>query len=163
MPRLVSLAPRQALSIFASASVARLAYWVWITPDWLPNSDADQYVRLAHAVASGDGYSLVYPQLDLHATAFRPPLYPALLVVPSWLFDDSLWPVRLLSVLLGSAVAVLAAVLAARVAGRQAGWVAGLLVAVYPPLLANDTVSLTEPLALLLMVALLLFLDDGRW
>ena len=163
MPRLVSLAPRQAASIFGTAVLARLAYWVWVTPDWLPVSDADQYVRLARSVASGDGYSLVYPQLALHATAFRPPLYPALLVVPSWLFGDALWPVRLVNLILGSAVAVLAALLAARIAGRRAGWVTGLLVAVYPPLLANDTVSLTEPLSLVLLLGLLLFLDDERW
>lgn len=163
MRRLVLDAPRQLISIFGAACAVRAAYWVWVTPDWVPISDADQYVRLARAVAGGDGYSLVYPQLDLHASAFRPPLYPLLLSIPSFLFENALWPVRLISVALGALVAVLAAMLAARIGGRNAGWAAGLVVAIYPPLLANDTVSLTEPLALALMLAMLLFVDDERW
>jgi len=41
--------------------------------------------------------------------------------------------------------------------------VTGLLVAVYPPLLANDTFLLTEPLSLLLLLGMLHVLDRGRW
>ena len=60
------------------------------------------------------------------------------------LFDHALWPARLLKVVLGSLVVGLAGVLAARIAGRTAGWCTAAVAAVYPPLLANDTVTLTE-------------------
>ena len=116
---------------------------------------------LARALAHGDGFALQYPQLELHATAFRPPLYPALLSSVGW--TDALWPARLLSVALGTAVVVLAANLARRIAGDRAALCAGLVVALYPPLLANDTVTLSEPLALLLILGIVLLMDDARW
>lgn len=148
--------------VYALAVVVRIVYWVVVTPDWVPASDADQYLLLARSLGDGGGFSLRYPQLELHATAFRPPLYPMLLA-PFTLLTDGLWSVRLASLLLGAAVAVLAATLTARVAGRSAALLAAALVAVYPPLLANDTVTLTEPLALALLLVIVLFIDDGRW
>ncbi len=149
--------------VFAVAAVARGLYWALVTPHWQPRSDAVQYWGLGYALSNGDGFSMVFPQLEMHATAFRPPLYPVLLVPGSFLFDQALWPHRLLNLLIGSAVAVLAGVLAARIGGRRAGVVAGLVVALYPPLIANDTVTLTEPLALLLLLAAMLAADERRW
>ena len=148
--------------LFGVAVAARIAYWVGVTRTWRPMSDADQYLRIARSLAGGDGFGLAYPQLVHHPTAFRPPLYPLILTPGAWLFGDAVWPARVVTLLVGSVVAVLAAVLATRIAGRRSGIVAGLLVAVYPPLLANDTITLTEPLALLLLAAVLLA-DDDRW
>ncbi len=58
---------------------------------------------------------------------------------------------------------LLAAVLAQRIGGPRAGLCAGLVVALYPPLLANDTITLTEPLALLLVLGIALLMDDAHW
>ncbi len=44
--------------VAAGAFIARCLYWALVTPSWIPNSDADQYVLLARALADGDGYSL---------------------------------------------------------------------------------------------------------
>ncbi len=149
--------------VFAAAAIVRLAYWALITPHWRPDADADQYVRISRTVADGRGFSLVYPQMELHPTAFRPPLYPYLLTPLDLVFGDALWPARLLNLLIGSLVVVLAGVLAARIGGRVAGLVAAGAVALYPPLLANDTVTLTEPLALALLLAAILLVDEDRW
>lgn len=149
--------------IFAAAALVRLGYWALVTPQWAPDADANQYVRLGRTLAAGDGFSLIYPQMELHASAFRPPLYPAMLAVLSWVFGEALWPARLLSVVIGSAVVVLAGVLAARIGGRLAGLATAGAVAVYPPLLANDTITLTEPLALALLLVGILLIDEGRW
>ncbi|QXC59483.1 glycosyltransferase family 39 protein [Aquihabitans sp. G128] len=149
--------------VFAAAAAVRVAYWVVVIPTWVPNADADQYVQLGRGLADGKGFSLVFPQMELHATAFRPPLYPALLAPTNLVFGNALWPARLLSVLLGSLVVVLAGVLAARIGGRTAGYAAAAAVALYPPLLANDTVTLTEPLALALLLGLVLLADAERW
>jgi 4-amino-4-deoxy-L-arabinose transferase-like glycosyltransferase len=148
---------------FAGAVAVRLLYWALVTPGYVPRADDSQYVGIARSLADGKGYSLVFPQLTLHATAFRPPLYPALLTPGAWLFGDALWPARLLSVALGALVAVLAGVLTARIAGRRAGLAAAGVVALYPPLLANDTVALTEPLALALLLGAVLLLDGRQW
>jgi len=154
---------RRWLPLFCGALAVRLLYWAFVHPGWIPDSDADQYVQLARNLAGGRGFSLQYPQLEVHPTAFRPPLYPALLAPGAWLAGDALWPARLLQAVIGSGTAVLAGVLAARVGGRRAGVIATALVAVYPPLLANDTVTLTEPLGLGLVLAALLLVDDERW
>lgn len=144
-------------------AVARITYWAFVTPRWIPNSDADQYLRLAWAIKDGNGYSLVFPQLDMHATAFRPPLYPILLSFPVWVFGDNvLWPARLFSLLLSLGVIALTVVFLKRIIGPVAALIAGLVVAVAPNLLANDTVTLTEPLALLLLLALLIMLDERK-
>jgi 4-amino-4-deoxy-L-arabinose transferase-like glycosyltransferase len=157
-PRLARWVP-----VFALAAAVRAAYWSMFTPHWVPDADADQYVQLSRSLAHGHGFALVFPQLERHATAFRPPLYPLLLTPGTLVFGDALWPARLLNLLIGSAVVVLAGVLAARVAGRAAGLLAAVVVALYPPLIANDTVSLTEPITLLLLLAVILLLDDDRW
>ena len=141
-------------------AIARILYWILVTPNWVPNSDADQYLQIARNLAAGDGYSLVFPQLELHATAFRPPVYPILLAVPTWILgDEVLWPARLLSLLLGLGVIAAAVTLANRWGGAVAGLSTGLLVALYPPLIANDTVTLTEPVALLILLGVLITLD----
>ena len=144
------------------AFVARISYWALVTPNWVPQSDADQYVLLARAMKAGHGFALVYPQLALHATAFRPPLYPVLLL-PAVTATNGLWAARLTSVLIGTAVAVAAALVARRVAGPSTAWFVGVTVSLYPPLLANDTVTLTEPLGLLLVLVLVLLVDSRRW
>ncbi|MCZ7536523.1 MAG: glycosyltransferase family 39 protein [Acidimicrobiia bacterium] len=145
-------------------ALARGAYWRFVTPDWEPISDADHYLRLARSLASGTGFSMAFPQLEMHATAFRPPLYPLLLAIVEWVGGaDVLWPARLLSLVLGLAVIALTVKLGERLAGPTSGFVAGGMVAVYPPLVANDTITLSEPLALLLILGILLKLHDRRW
>lgn len=147
----------------ALALVVRVAYWALVTPSWIPNSDADQYVRLARAIADGDGFALVFPQLEMHATAFRPPLYPMLLSVPTAVFGDGvLWPTRLLSLIISLGVVALTAVFVRRICGKPGAVAAACAVGVMPSLIANDTVSLTEPLGLLLLLAVLLALDARR-
>lgn len=154
---------RRWLPLFALAVAVRALYWLTVTPDWVPDADADQYVRLAHALADGQGFASQFPQFEVHATAFRPPLLPFLLTPGALVFGDALWPARVLMMVIGSLAAVLAGVLAARIAGRWAGYAAGGLVAIYPPLIANDTITLTEPLALLLLLAAVLLVDDERF
>jgi hypothetical protein len=95
------------------AVLARAGYWRFVTPDWVPDSDADQYLRIATALARGQGYSLIYPQLERHPTAFRPPLYPTLVALQMQVTGtDSLWAVRLLSLVLGVVVVGLLALFA---------------------------------------------------
>lgn len=151
------------LAVTGTALVARILYWVLITPDYLTMSDADHYNIIAKHIASGDGFQIMFPTFDLHQTAFRPPLYPYLLGGTYRVFGDQLVVGRALSLIIGVAVATLAAVLISRIANRRAGLIAGLAVAVYPPLLANDTAILTEGLSLLLIVTMLLVLLERRW
>lgn len=143
--------------------LVRIIYWVAITPEWTPRSDARQYVDLARALAAGQGFAARYPGSTLHPTAFRPPLYPAILAVPTKVFGpDVLWPGRVLAIGIGLGVIALTVTYARRIAGDRAGLVAGLAVALMPSLIANDTITTTESLGLLLMLAVLLALLDKR-
>lgn len=150
------LTRREMVLLAAGALIVRLLYWAIVTPRWTPVADADQYVRLARSMADGTGFSLVFPQTELHATAFRPPLLPLVLTPASLLSSTALWPIRLTGSLIGCAVPLLGARFCGEVAGRRAAIVGGAVLAVYPPLLANDTVALTEPLALALLLAAVL-------
>jgi 4-amino-4-deoxy-L-arabinose transferase-like glycosyltransferase len=145
------------------ATAARLAYWLLATPDRPLFSDASQYNFLAKNIAGGFGYVDVFPQLALHPTAFRPPVYPGLLGFVYWV----LWPSpglgRLVNVVIGVAVVVVTYLVVRRRLGARAGLVAGGALALVPNIIANDTYVLTEPLSLLLIVVLLDAMADERW
>lgn len=145
------------------ALVARLWYWVRLTPDYVPRSDAAHYHEIAFRVADGLGVAHQYPQLFDHPTAFRPPLYPLVLGGLYNLFGKEVVVGRVLSLVLGIGVVALTYLLVDRVAGWVAALVSGLAVALYPPLVANDTLLLTEPLSLLVMLAMLHLLESRRW
>jgi hypothetical protein len=142
--------------------VVRLLYLVAFAGDYKPRSDALHYQLIASAVANGDGISARFPFTYLHPTAFRPPLYPVLLGALYWVTGVHVGVGQLLNVALGATVVVLAAMLGAHIAGYRAGVAAGIAVAVYPPLLANDVVLLSEPLSFVLLLATLLLLVRSR-
>ena len=144
------------------AAGVRLVYLVAFARNYTPRSDADHYQAIASAFANGDGISAPFPFTYLHPTAFRPPLYPALLGAVYWITGVHVGVGQLVNVALGAAVVVLAAMLGAQIAGYRAGVAAGIAVGVYPPILANDVVLLSEPLSLVLLLAMLLLLVRNR-
>ncbi len=113
-------------------------------------------------MANGDGISAQFPFAYLHPTAFRPPLYPALLGVVYWTTGVHVGVGQLVNVALGATVVVLAALLGAHIAGYRGGVAAGIAVSVYPPILANDVVLLSEPLSLALLLTMILLLVRNR-
>jgi 4-amino-4-deoxy-L-arabinose transferase-like glycosyltransferase len=149
--------------VLAVALVARVLYWVLITPTYSPDSDAAQYVDLARNIINGRGYAMSFPQLEIHPTAFRPPGYPYLLAGVFRIFGVNIAAGRVLSLLCGLSAIALVFLLVRRISTPLAALVAGLCMALYPPLLANDTVLLTESLSLALLAGLLLALAARRW
>jgi hypothetical protein len=155
--------PRRTLAFLAVGAVAvRLAYLVAFARDYRPRSDANHYQAIASEFANGDGIAGIFPFTYQHPTAFRPPLYPALLGAVYWVTGVHVGVGQLLNVALGAVVVVLAAILGAHIAGYRGGIAAGIAVSVYPPLLANDVVLLSEPLGLALLLAMILFLVRSR-
>ena len=155
--------PKARLAILAGfALFVRARYAIVFLRGYRPNSDADSYYRLATALAHGHGFVDTVPFDLVHATAVRPPLYPAVVSVAFRLFGAHVGVAQAVSILAGTGAVVLGALLATRVAGARAGLAAGFVLALYPPLLANDTTVLVESLAVLLAFACILFLLDGR-
>ena len=126
-------------------------------------SDAEQYDTIARNLASGHGFSACYPQLYLHETAFRPPLYPMLLAAFYWVFGASAGLALGLNVALGVGVVALTFSVVQRTISRRAAIWAAIAVAVMPNLIANDTFALDEPLALLLILLLVDFMLRRKW
>lgn len=144
------------------ALTTRLAYW-WSIRHELLRSDAGQYHELATNLAEGRGFSLVFPQLELHPTAFRPPLYPFLLSLWYRVFGTEPTAGRILSVIIGVLVVLATFAVVSRFATPAAGLVAGTLVAVFPPIIANDVLTLTEGLSLLLLLVGVHACLERRW
>ena len=155
--------PRRTLVLLAVGAVGvRLIYLAAFAGDYKPRRDANHYQAIASAFANGNGISAPFPFTYLHPTAFRPPLYPTLLGAFYWVTGVHVGVGQLLNVVLGATVVVLAAVLGGHIAGRRGGVAAGIAVGVYPPLLANDVVLLSEPLSLVLLLAMTLLLVRNR-
>jgi 4-amino-4-deoxy-L-arabinose transferase-like glycosyltransferase len=156
------LGVRALVLLFLAALLVRVLYCVLLLRHYVPESDASDYYKIAVSVSHGKGLATTFPFGFEHATAFRPPLFPALLGAVFAITGPSLGVAQAVNVLLGSTVVVLLAILATRLGGPRAGWLAGGLAVVYPPLLANDGPPLTESLALTLLLAGLLALSRRR-
>lgn len=157
------LLPRWGLpAVLAVGLVARLHYW-YLTREYVPASDAESYRALAENVADGRGVADYFPQLAEHPTAFRPPLFPGVLGALYAVVGDTIVAGRMLNLVLGLAAVALTVLVVRRLAADlRAALVAGLLVAVFPPIVANDVVLLTEPLSIVLLLGAVLALLDER-
>ena len=155
---------RQVLGLVVLALATRVLYNVLVLRDYTPVSDAHHYHDLAASLADGDGFELRFPFPDdvPQATAFRLPFYPLVLAGAYAVFGAQLGVAQAVNIVFGVGVVVLAAMVANRMAGARAAVLAGGLVAVYPPLLANDGPPLAEPLSLSLMLLAVLLLTDER-
>lgn len=151
------------LLIGGGALVVRLGYWFAFIRHYVPRADAAQYLRIAHNFAIGHGIADYYPQVKIHPTAFRPPLYPALLGGLFKLFGTHLAVAQAANAVLGACVVILASIVATRIAGPRVGLAAAAVVALTPSLVANDLVPLSEPLSLVLFLSVVLLLFDRRW
>ncbi|HET9729436.1 MAG TPA: hypothetical protein VFR41_08460 [Acidimicrobiia bacterium] len=154
---------RRGLAIVGStALVVRVAYAALFMRGYRPVSDAGSYDAIAREVTHGHGFVSSLPFEYLHPTAIRPPLFPALAAAAYRMFGVHVGVGQAVNILAGSAAAVLAVLLGARLAGSRAGLFAGLVVALSPPLIANDVTLLAESVAVLTCFACLLFLLGGR-
>jgi Dolichyl-phosphate-mannose-protein mannosyltransferase len=144
------------------ALTTRLAYW-FTTRDAPLSSDAGTYHELATNLVEGRGFSHTFPQVILHPTAFRPPAYPFVLSAVYRLTGPSPGVGRGLGVMIGVIVVLLTLWVVKRHAGVVAAAVAALIVAVYPPLIANDTVTLAEGPSLALLLLLVDRVLERQW
>ena len=150
------------LFLGALAGLARVLYLLFAIPNYIPDKDADQYMQLARAFSNGDGLSIQWPFAYVHPSAFRPPLYPALLGSLFSATGSSVIYAQILNIAIGIGVVLLCALLANQIWGREAGIVAGGIAALSPALIANDATVLAEPLSLLLLLATWWYLIRAR-
>lgn len=144
------------LLILILASGLRIAL-VYLQSDQL-QQDRDAYLSIARNMASGHGYSTTINinEIEYLPTAFRPPLYPALLSVIYFLNIAPLG-IGLVQIILGVLTVWLTWLSGSRLQMKGGALVAAAIVATDPILLQYTTYAMTEVLAAF-MTSLLLFL-----
>jgi hypothetical protein len=161
---------RRALAVFVFAVGVRLLV-VAAIPGWdMPtdmasglSGDELDYSALAANLAHGKGYVLPWHGRGPHSgelrpTAFRAPLWPALLAGLYRVTGTSRFAARLLNVALDGLTCALLVPLGALLWRPRTGVVAGAIAAIYPPLWVNvfrihSEVSFTTALVLALLLA----------
>jgi 4-amino-4-deoxy-L-arabinose transferase-like glycosyltransferase len=153
------------LAAIAGVGLAvRLVYSLAVMGDRTPAGDGREFHLLANVLAQTGRYLQPFQYLYLHhtvPTTEKPPLYPAVLALPSSLGLDSYAAHRVVSCLLGAAAVVLIGLLGRRVGGDRIGLLAGSIAALYPALWMLDASLRSESLYLPL-IALVLLLAYAR-
>ncbi len=155
-------ARRSDIGLVLLAVAVRVGYWARFQRHYRPLSDANHYDGIARNLAAGLGFSHQFPALARHATAFRPPAFPSLLAGVYAVVGAHVFAGQCLNLVLGVVVVLLARRVGARLGGSAAAVAAAVLVAIYPPLVANDVVLLSEPLGLCLLLGVVLALLRDR-
>lgn len=132
------------VKVFVLSVTVNIGYWAILRSHYVPMTDAEHYWGIGSHLAAGQGLSHVYPSNALHETAFRLPLWPLIEAGALKVFGAHLSVAMGLNAVIGALVAWQAGALARDVAGQRAGRVAGVVVAIYPPLVANDVVCLSR-------------------
>ncbi len=118
----------------------------WVDQPLFP--DSVEYTRMASNIRHGDGFGL-----DRASRIGRMPGYPALLAAVQAAFGESLLVARVTDALLGTALIALVFLLAREVYGPREGLVAAGIVALYPFLIAQALLVLSETLFAVFLVA----------
>jgi 4-amino-4-deoxy-L-arabinose transferase-like glycosyltransferase len=146
-------------AIVIGAFAVRIVFVLVVDPKLPDPGDATAYHLLANNLADGRGYIRPFDSRILHvsrATAEYPPLFPALLSVPSFLGAKSVDAQRMFLCVIGAGTVALIGLLGRRVAGALGGLVAAAIAAVYPMLFLSEAVLFAESLFVLLVTAVLL-------
>ncbi len=148
------------LALVAIAAVAiRIAFILIVAPAVPRIGDANAYHLLAENLAHGRGYIRPFDRQLLgltRPTAEYPPLFPALLAIPSFLGLHSVESQRLFLAFVGGGTVVLIGLLGRRVASPAVGLVAAALAACSPMLFLSEGILMAEALDVFLVTAVLL-------
>jgi 4-amino-4-deoxy-L-arabinose transferase-like glycosyltransferase len=155
------------LAAIAGVGLAiRLVYALVVMGGRDPRGDGREFHLLANVLADSGRYLQPFQYAYLHRTiptTEKPPLYPTLLALPSWLGLDTYAAHRVVSCLFGAAAVVLIGMLGRRVGGVRIGLLAAAIAAVYPALWMLDASLRSESLYLPLIALVLLLTYERRF
>jgi 4-amino-4-deoxy-L-arabinose transferase-like glycosyltransferase len=160
---------RDALIIFLAALLARAGVVVWASGRFPAVEDGRYYDVLARRVASGAGYTWLWPDGAVTYVAHYPVGYPALVAAGYALFGATAWVAMAINAVLGAAGAYAAHRLVDGAGiGRWRPFAAGAVVALHPALVPYTAALMTEGVtaSLLLVAAALVMTARGgarRW
>lgn len=144
-------APLHVATLFVLALIVRLAVVVWASGRFPPTADGTYYHTLATRLASGDGYTWLWPDGVVTNVAHYPVGYPLFLAAGYALFGAKASVAMAMNAFVSAATAPFAYVLARPFGARRAS-VAGLLVALHPALVPYTAALMTEGVAATLVL-----------
>src|SRR5262249_2756180 len=145
-------------AIVAVAAVIRVAYAVTVKG---LAADGFYYHLAALRFADGDAYTSPFGDVGA-PIAHHPPGWETLLGIVSWLGARSLRDHRLVGVVIGLGIVVLAGLVGRRYFNARVGLIAALLAALYPGFWLLEGNVLSEPLGLFVLGIFLLVVADLR-
>ena len=137
--------PHRSVAVLAALAFVVGAAIAWHRGSQLGYADELDYVGLARHLADGLGFTA-----NGHATAFRPPAWPAVISVVD-LLGGGITAARFVAVGFFSATVVALYALVRRVAGSDAGLLAATVLTCYPLTLYTSTTLYPEAQAMLLV------------
>ncbi len=144
---------RDALVVTAMALGTRLAVVAWAAFAIPPVADGTYYHLLASRLASGQGYTWLWPDGAVTYAAHYPVGYPALVALAYAVLGAKPAVAMLVNALLGAAGAWGAYDLLARVTSRRLALAGGLAVALHPALVPYTAALMTEGVTASLLVS----------
>ena len=135
---------RDALVVIVVALIARLAVVVWAAGSIPPKADAEYYHLLATRLASGQGYTWLWPDGVVTAAAHYPVGYPALIGAAYAVFGSKPVVAMLVNALVGTAGAWAVHDLLVRATSRKLALAGGLVFALHPALVPYTAALMTE-------------------
>jgi 4-amino-4-deoxy-L-arabinose transferase-like glycosyltransferase len=136
------------LAVVLAALAVRGLALIWLPQPPMPG-DGPNYVRLASALAAGQGYVSV----EGAPTAERPPLYPLLLAMVFRVLGERLGAVYAVQVVLDALSCLFIYLIGRRLFGEWPGLVAAALAVPYASLVAATRLVLSETLFIFLLLA----------
>ncbi|HSO38907.1 MAG TPA: glycosyltransferase family 39 protein [Labilithrix sp.] len=153
---------RDALVVTGVALAARLAVVAWAASAIPPAADGTYYHLLAGRIASGQGYTWLWPDGVVTYAAHYPVGYPALLALAYAALGAKPAVAMLVNALLGAAGAWASFDLLARVTPRRLALAGGLAVALHPALVPYTAALMTEGVTAALLVIATAFAARAR-
>jgi len=153
---------RDALVVTLVALVARLGVVAWAAGSFPPIADGEYYHLLATRLATGQGYTWLWPDGVVTAAAHYPVGYPALIGAAYAIFGTKPVVAMLVNALIGTAGAWALHDLLLRATSRRLALVGGLLFALHPALLPYTAALMTEGVTASLLVIATAFAERAH-
>lgn len=156
------LTRRDAIVITLVALAARLGVVAWAASTIPPTADGEYYHRLATRIASGEGYTWLWPDGVVTYAAHYPVGYPALIGAAYALLGPKPVVAMLVNALVGTAGAWAAFDLLSRATSRRLAVAGGLVVALHPALVPYTAALMTEGVTAALLVIATAFAERAH-
>lgn len=130
--------------VTGAALVARLAVIVWAAGRFPPAADGTYYHQLAERIATGQGYTWLWPDGAVTYAAHYPVGYPGMIAVVYAAFGAKPVLAMIVNALIGAAGAWAAYDVLARSTSRGLAIAGGLVVALHPALVPYTAALMTE-------------------